>query len=106
MEAKATARTVLVVPRKTRLVTRLIQGKSVEDATNMFKASVAFLPLIMSDTNLALIGDTLKPLAIAFASIFSPPSPYYFSSLAVPCPPNLRVNANSPNLCPTISSVT
>ena len=35
MEAKATARTVLVVPRKTRLVTRLIQGKSVEDATNM-----------------------------------------------------------------------
>ncbi len=35
MEAKATARTVLVVPRKTRLVTRLIQGKSVIDATNM-----------------------------------------------------------------------
>ena len=28
MEARATARTVLLVPRKARLVTRLIQGKS------------------------------------------------------------------------------
>lgn len=33
MEARATARTVLLVPRKARLVTRLIQGKSVESAS-------------------------------------------------------------------------
>lgn len=33
MEAKATARTVLLVPRKARLVMNLIRGKSVNDAS-------------------------------------------------------------------------
>ena len=35
MEARATARTVLLVPRKARLVTRLIQGKSVSEASDI-----------------------------------------------------------------------
>ena len=35
MEARATARTVLLVPRKARLVTRLIQGKSVNEASDI-----------------------------------------------------------------------
>ena len=32
MEAKATARTVLIVPRKARLVVNLVRGKDVSDA--------------------------------------------------------------------------
>lgn len=32
MEAKATARTVLIAPRKTRLVVNLVRGKDVSDA--------------------------------------------------------------------------
>jgi large subunit ribosomal protein L22 len=37
MEARATARTVLLVPRKARLVTRMIQGKSVTEASAMLE---------------------------------------------------------------------
>ena len=33
MEAKATARTVLIAPRKARLVVNLVRGKDVSDAT-------------------------------------------------------------------------
>ena len=32
MEAKATARTVLIAPRKARLVVNLVRGKDVSDA--------------------------------------------------------------------------
>ena len=43
---------------------------STSDLIKMFNASCTLLPRIISATNLALIGDTRRPLAIAFASIF------------------------------------
>ena len=51
MEARATARTVLLVPRKARLVTRIIQGKSVADASdilnNMNKKSARLINKVL-----------------------------------------------------------
>ena len=51
MEARATARTVLLVPRKARLVTRIIQGKSVIEASdilnNMNKKSARLINKVL-----------------------------------------------------------
>ena len=51
MEARATARTVLLVPRKARLVTRLIQGKSIAEASaileNMNKKSARLIKKVL-----------------------------------------------------------
>ena len=51
MEARATARTVLLVPRKARLVTRIIQGKSVTEASailnNMNKKSARLINKVL-----------------------------------------------------------
>ena len=51
MEARATARTVLLVPRKARLVTRIIQGKSVAEASdilnNMNKKSARLINKVL-----------------------------------------------------------
>ena len=51
MEARATARTVLLVPRKARLVTRLIQGKSIAEASailnNMNKKSARLINKVL-----------------------------------------------------------
>ena len=51
METRATARTVLLVPRKARLVTRLIQGKSIAEASailnNMNKKSACLINKVL-----------------------------------------------------------
>ena len=51
METRATARTVLLVPRKARLVTRLIQGKSIAEASailnNMNKKSARLINKVL-----------------------------------------------------------
>ena len=51
MEARATARTVLLVPRKARLVTRLIQRKSIAEASailnNMNKKSARLINKVL-----------------------------------------------------------
>ena len=51
MEAKATARTVLLVPRKARLVMNLVRGKSVNEArailNNMNKKSARLINKVL-----------------------------------------------------------
>ena len=51
MEAKATARTVLLVPRKARLVMNLVRGKSVNEASailnNMNKKSARLINKVL-----------------------------------------------------------
>src|SRR4030066_2554828 len=77
----------------------------------IFKASSDLLPRIRSATNCAFLGPTRTNLNFAFTSI--PPFTRY--GVAFPLilvfrspewPWKVRVGENSPNLCPTISSVT
>src|SRR4030042_6762786 len=76
-----------------------------------FKASSDLLPRIRSATNCAFLGPTRTNLNFAFTSI----SPFTRYGVAFPLilvfrspewPWKVRVGENSPNLCPTISSVT
>lgn len=52
MEAKATARTVLVVPRKARLVINLVRGKNVDEAnailTGLNKKSARLIKKVLN----------------------------------------------------------
>src|SRR4030043_1893382 len=78
---------------------------------NIFKASSDLLPRIRSATNCAFLGATRTNFNLAFTSI----SPFTCYGAAFPLilvfrspewPWKVRVGENSPNLCPTISSVT
>src|SRR4030067_1187602 len=77
----------------------------------IFKASSDLLPRIRSATNCAFLGPTRTNLNFAFLSI----SPFTRYGVAFPLivvfrspegAGKVRVGENSPNLCPTISSVT
>ena len=78
------------------------------------KASCASFPLIRSATILTFLADILAPLRVALASItvFSsilPITSFYFFTVVAFSPAwplNVLVGANSPNLCPIISSET
>src|SRR4030042_2066250 len=78
---------------------------------NIFKASSDLLPRIRFATNCAFLGATRTNFNLAFTSI----SPFTCYGAAFPLilvfrspewPWKVRVGENSPNLCPTISSVT
>src|SRR4030043_2344857 len=70
-------------------------------------ASPAFLSLIWSTTLLAFLGVTLAYFNTAFDSIKVFPYPFTAAALSErEWPLNVLVGANSPNLCPTIFSVT
>src|SRR4030043_494246 len=77
---------------------------------NIFKASSDPLPRIISATNRTFLGPTRTNFNLAFTSIL----PFTCYGAAFPlilvfrspeCPWKVRVGENSPNLCPTISSV-
>src|SRR4030042_5921559 len=76
----------------------------------IFKASSDPLPRIISATNRTFLGPTRTNFNLAFTSML----PFTCYGVAFPlilvfrspeCPWKVRVGENSPNLCPTISSV-
>ena len=72
-------------PRKMRLVADLVRGVEVEKAL-----------LFLASFNCCAILCLRTPIAYYFLPLFFAPA----------CPLNERVGENSPNLCPTIFSVT
>src|SRR5690554_479372 len=72
------------------------------------KASLTGFPRTRSATMPTLLGDILIYLTWQRASIGSHLPPYFRAverTVCAPWPLNVRVGANSPNLCPTASSV-
>ena len=70
-------------------------------------ALAASTPRIRSRTILTLRGEMRRNFKVALASIVQTPFAAYFLVVLAPAwPLKVRVGANSPSLCPTISSVT
>ena len=80
MEAKATARTVLLVPRKARLVMNLVRGKSVNEASailnNMNKKSARLInKVLVSATANAENNFDMNPDNLYVAEVYAHQGP-------------------------------
>ena len=105
---RAVHRYARIAPRKARLVADLVRGLQVDDAMAVLenhprRAAYLLRKVLKSAMDNASqdVEVNLKGLIVTDARVDMGP----LLGFRPPCPRNVRVGANSPSLCPTMSSV-